>query len=44
MEVDRTGGDQNAVPAEKPGQFAPTTHEIPQMPKKNYQLPKSASL
>jgi hypothetical protein len=33
-----------AVAAEKPDDLAQTTHKIPQMPTKNYQLARNASL
>src|SRR5258708_22945455 len=36
--------DRTAVAAKKPDDLAPTTHKIPQIPKKNCQLPRSASL
>ena len=38
------GGDRIAVTAEKPDDPSPTTHEIPQLPKKNCQLAWNASL
>jgi hypothetical protein len=36
-------GNRIAVTAEKPDDLAPTTHKIPQIPKKSCQLPMSAS-
>ena len=42
MKISR--GNRIAVAAEKPYDRAPNTHKIPQMPKKNCQLTRSASL
>src|SRR5438105_5250471 len=37
-------GNRIPVAAEKPDDCAPNTHKIPQIPKKNYQLGRTASL
>jgi hypothetical protein len=37
-------GARDAVTPEKPYDCGPTPHDIPQMPKKNCQLPRDASL